>query len=153
MAAAQEVVLGHFFTKYGLDANVLIDLILYPKAKAYFKQKGYSFPDKFLCTLPQIIGEVKGVLINKYKHSTTQVNDEINRVLKEFFIEKLPRVPIDSDIFLIEEKGVQYGLNEEDVTIIYGFWKLGIQLIMVRDTAFEKTCKDLNIKVVKWPRF
>ena len=40
-------VIGDLFPKYGLDTNVLVDLILYPRARDYFKNRGYSFPDKF----------------------------------------------------------------------------------------------------------
>jgi hypothetical protein len=75
---SSKTTLGHFLTKFGIDANVLIDLVLDPKAKDYFKEKGYSFPDKFLCTLNRIVGETKGVLINKYKFTEPEAN-----ILKE----------------------------------------------------------------------
>ncbi len=140
------------FTKYGLDSNVLIDLVLYPKAVEYFKQRGYSFPKNFLCTLSQCIGEAKGVLINKYNHSEEKADKEIDRILEEFMIEKLPKVIIEDDIEIVEEIGKKYSLNDEDVPIIYGFWKLKITLVVVRDNAFESTCKELNINAVRWPK-
>lgn len=146
-------VIGDLFTKYGLDANVLVDLVLYPEAKEYFKERGYSFPDKFLCTLPQCIGECKGVLIHKYSYSEEKANKDIDTILGRFMIEKLLNVIIEDDIEVVEEIGQNYGLNEEDVSIIYGFWKLKVNIVVVRDTAFENTCKRLNINAIRWPRF
>ena len=146
-------VIGDLFTKYGLDANVLVDFVLYLKAKEYFKKRGYSFPGKFLCTLSQCIGECKGVLINRYSYSEEKANTQINKIMEEFLIEKLPNVVIEDDVSIVEEIGQKYGLNEEDVPIIYGFWKLKVNIIVVRDNAFENTCKELNINVVKWPSF
>ena len=146
-------VIGDLFTKYGLDANVLVDLVLYPKAKDYFQKRGYSFPDKFLCTLHQCIGEAKGVLINRYDYSEERVNTEIDRILEEFMIEKSPAVVVEDDIVIVEEIGQKYDLNEEDVPIIYGFWKLKINIVVVRDHAFENTCKELNINIIRWPSF
>lgn len=147
------VLVGDMFTKYGLDANVLVDLVLYPKAKEYFQKRGYSFSDKFLCTLHQCIGETKGVLINRYGYSEEKANKEIDRIIKEFMIEKSPAVVVEDDISVVEEIGQKYGLNEEDVPIIYGFWKLKINIVVVRDNAFESTCKELNINVIRWPSF
>lgn len=146
-------VIGDLFTKYGLDANVLIDLVLYPKAKEYFETRGYSFPGKFLCILPQCIGECKGVLINRYGYSEEKANKEINKIMEDFLIEKLPGVIIEDDISVVEEIGQNCGLNTGDVPIIYGFWKLKVNIVVVRDNAFENTCKELNINVVKWPSF
>ncbi len=146
-------VIGDMFTKYGLDANVLVDLILYPKAKEYFQKRGYSFPDKFLCTLHQCIGEAKGVLINKYNYSEEKANTKIDRILEEFMIEKSLAVVVEEDIVIVEEIGQKHNLNDEDIPIIYGFWKLKINIVVVRDIAFEKTCKELNINVIKWPTF
>lgn len=147
------VLVGDMFTKYGLDANVLVDLVLYPKAKEYFQKRGYSFPDKFLCTLHQCIGEAKGVLINRYRYSEEKANKEIDRIIEEFMIEKSPAVVVEDDISVVEEIGQKYGLNKEDVPIIYGFWKLKINIVVVRDNAFESTCKELNINVIRWPSF
>src|SRR3989338_5888177 len=96
-------VIGDLFTKYGLDTNVLVDLILYPEAKEYFEKRGYSFPGKFLCTLPQCIGECKGVLINRYGYSEEKANYQIDKLIENFLIEKLPNVVIENDIFIIEE--------------------------------------------------
>ena len=135
------------------DANVLVDLVLYPKAKEYFEKRGYAFPGKFLCTLPQCIGECKGVLINRYGYSEEKANTQIDKLMEEFLIEKLPNVVIEEDVSVVEEIGQKYGLNTEDVSIIYGFWKLKVNIIVVRDNAFENTCKELNINVVKWPNF
>ena len=146
-------VIGDMFTKYGLDTNVLVDLVLYPKAKEYFEKRGYSFLGKFLCTLSQCVGECKGVLINRYGYSEEKANMAINKIMEEFLIEKLPNVIIEDDVFVVEEIGQKYSLNDEDVPIIYGFWKLKVNIIVVRDNAFENTCKDLNINVVKWPMF
>lgn len=146
-------VIGDLFTKYGLDANVLVDLVLYSNAKEYFEKRGYSFPGKFLCTLSQCIGECKGVLINRYGYSEEKANNEINKLMEDFLIEKLPNVVIEDDVSVVEEIGQKYGLNAEDVPIIYGFWKLKINIVVVRDNAFENTCKELNINVVKWPSF
>lgn len=146
-------VIGDLFTKYGLDTNVLVDLVLYPKAKKYFEERGYSFPGKFLCTISQCIGECKGVLINRYSYPEEKANTAINKIMEEFLIEKLPNVIIEDDIFVVEEIGQKYGLNEEDIPIIYGFWKLKVNIIVVRDNAFESTCKELNINAVKWPSF
>lgn len=145
--------IGDLFIKYGLDTNVLVDLVLYPQAKEYFKERGYSFPDKFLCTLSQCVGECKGILINKYIYSEEKANQEIDRILEEFMIEKLSPVFIDDDIEVIEEIGRKHQLNDEDVPIIYGFWKLKVTIVVVRDVAFEKTCKELNINPIKWPYF
>ena len=153
MVLSSSGVIGDLFTKYGLDTNVLVDLILYPKSVEYFKKRGYSFPGKFLCTLRQCIGECKGVLINRYDYSEGKANKEIDRILEEFMIEKLPNVVIEDDIEVIEEIGQRYQLNDEDVPIIYGFWKLKVNIIVVRDTAFENTCKELNINVIRWPSF
>lgn len=146
-------VIGDLFTKYGLDTNVLVDLVLFPKAKEYFQKRGYSFPDKFLCTLRQCIGEAKGVLIHRYGYSEEKANQDLDRIFEEFMIEKSPTVVIEEDIEIVEEIGQKYSLNEEDVPIIYGFWKLKINIVVVRDTAFENTCKELNINVIKWPAF
>jgi len=146
-------VIGDLFTKYGLDANVLVDLVLYPKAKEYFEKRGYSFPEKFLCTLSQCIGECKGVLINRYGYSKQKADTEIDKIREDFLIEKLPNVIIEEDISIVEEIGQKYELNPEDVPIIYGFWKLKVNIIVVRDYAFENTCKELNLNVVKWPIF
>lgn len=146
-------VIGEMFTKYGLDTNVLVDLILYPKAKEYFQKRGYSFPDKFLYTLGQCIGECKGVLINYYGYSEKKADKEIDRILEEFMIEKSPSVVIEDDIEIVEGIGKKHGLNDEDVPIIYGFWKLKINIVVVRDVAFENTCKEININVIKWPMF
>ena len=71
--------------------------------------------------------------------------------MEEFLIEKLPNVVIEEDISVVEEIGQKYGLNTEDVPIIYGFWKLKVNIVVVRDNAFENTCKELNINAVKWP--
>lgn len=147
------ILVGDLFTKYGLDANVLVDLVLYPKAKEYFQQKGYSFPDKFLCTLHQCIGEAKGVLINRYNYSLEQADQELNKIMEDFMIEKSPAVVIEDDILIVEEIGQKYKLNEEDVPIIYGFWKLKINIVVVRDRAFENSCKELNINIIRWPHF
>lgn len=147
------VLVGDMFTKYGLDANVLVDLVLYPKAKEYFQKRGYSFPDKFLCTLHQCIGEAKGVLINRYGYSEEKTNEEIDRIIEEFMIEKSPAVVVEDDISVVEEIGQKYGLNGEDVPIIYGFWKLKINIVVVRDNAFESACKELNINIIRWPSF
>ncbi|HLD80038.1 MAG TPA: type II toxin-antitoxin system VapC family toxin [Candidatus Nanoarchaeia archaeon] len=146
-------VIGEMFTKYGLDTNVLVDLVLYPKAKEYFQKRGYSFPDKFLCTLSQCIGECKGVLINYYGYSEEKADQEIDRILEEFMIEKSPAVVLENDIEIVEEIGKKHSLNDEDAPIIYGFWKLKINIVVVRDAAFENTCKELNLTVIKWPIF
>jgi hypothetical protein len=145
--------IGDLFVRFGLDTNVLVDLILHPNAKEYFKDKGYSFPDKFLCTLPQCVGECKGVLINKYGLVQGEVDAKIDALLDEFMIEKLPRLVIESDISVVQEIGMKYGLNDEDVPIIYGFWKFKVNIVVVRDFAFEKTCSDLNITAIRWPAF
>ena len=150
---SSKTMIRHFLTKLGIDANVLIDLILYPKAKDYFKEKGYSFPDKFLCTLPDILGEVKGVLINRYNYNKEKTNTEIDKLLEEFDIEKLPQLEVEKDSKTIEEIGNKYHLNGEDIPIIYQFWKLKVKKILVRDNAFEQTCKELNISIEKWPKF
>ncbi len=147
------VLVGNLFTKYGLDANVLVDLVLYRKAKEYFHHRGYSFPDKFLCTLHQCIGEAKGVLIHKYNYSAEKADQELDKIMEEFMIEKSPAVVVENDIEKIEEIGKKYKLNEEDVPIIYGFWKLKINLVVVRDNAFENTCRELNINIIRWPQF
>lgn len=147
------VLVGDMFTKYGFDANVLVDLALYPKAKEYFQEKGYSFPDKFLCTIHQCIGEAKGVLINRYGYSEEKANKELDRIIGEFMIEKSPPVVVEDDISVVEEIGQRYELNEEDVPVIYGFWKLKINIVVVRDNAFESTCKELNINIIRWPSF
>ncbi len=153
MVLSSSGVIGELFTKYGLDANVLVDLVLYQKARDYFQMRGYSFPDKFLCTLHQCIGEAKGVLINKYGFSEMKANQELDRIIQEFMIEKSPAVVVEEDIGVVEEIGQKYGLNDEDVPIIYGFWKLKINIVVVRDNAFEDTCKELNINVIRWPSF
>lgn len=146
-------VIGDMFTKYGLDTNVLVDLVLYPKAKEYFQKRGYSFPDKFLCTLHQCIGEAKGVLINRYDYSEEKANQELDKIIEDFMIEKSPAVVVEDDIEVVEEIGQKHGLNDEDVPIIYGFWKLKINIVVVRDNAFESTCKELNINAIRWPSF
>ena len=146
-------VIGDLFTKYGLDANVLVDLVLYPKAKEYFEKRGYAFPGKFLCTLPQCVGECKGVLIHRYSYSEDRADAAIDKILEEFLIEKLPKVVIEEDISVVEEIGQRYGLNDEDVPIIYAFWKLKVNIVVVRDTAFENTARELNITIIKWPSF
>src|SRR3989344_5030114 len=146
-------VIGDLFPKYGLDTNVLVDLILYPRARDYFKNRGNSFPDKFLYTLRQCIGECKGVLINRYDYSEEKANKEIDRILGEFMIEKMSHLTIDEDIEIIEEIGKKHKLNDEDIPVIYGFWKLKVNIIVVRDNAFEKTCKELNISPIRWPIF
>ena len=147
------ILVGNLFTKYGLDANVLVDLVLYTKAKEYFQERGYSFPDKFLCTLHQCIGETKGVLINRYNYSAEKADQEINKIMEEFMIEKSPAVVVENDIKVVEEMGQKYGLNEEDIPIIYGFWKLKINIVVVRDKAFENACRELNINIIRWPKF
>ena len=91
-------VIGDLFTKYGLDANVLVDLVLYPKAKEFFEKRGYSFPGKFLCTLSQCIAECKGVLINRYGYLEEKANKEINKLMDDFLIEKLSNVVIEDDV-------------------------------------------------------
>lgn len=146
-------VIGDLFTKYGLDTNVLVDLVLYPQAKEYFEKRGYSFPEKFLCTLPQCIGECKGVLINRYGYSQEKANTYIDNIMETFLIEKLPNIIVEEDVSVVEEIGKKYGLNNEDVPIIYAFWKLKVNIIVVRDNAFENTCKELSINVIRWPRF
>lgn len=128
-------------------------MVLYPKAKEYFQKRGYSFPDKFLCTLHQCIGEAKGVLINKYDYSEEKANKELDRIIEEFMIEKSPAVVIEDDIEVVEEIGQKHGLNDEDIPIIYGFWKLKINIVVVRDNAFENTCKELNINIIRWLKF
>lgn len=143
------VLVGDFFTKYGLDTNVLVDLVLYPNAKEYFQQRGYSFHGKFLCTLSQCIGETKGILINKYGYSQEKADKEINRILEEFMIEKLLNIVIGDDIKIVEEIGQKYGLNDEDIPIIYEFWKLKVNIVVVRDKAFENTCRELNINAIR----
>ena len=148
---SSNVLLGHFLTKFGIDANVLIDLILDPKAKEYFKEKGYSFPDKFLCTLNRIVGESKGVLINRYNYTEEKANLEIDKILDELNIEKFPMIKFDDDVKIVKEIAKKYDLNKEDIAIIYCFWKLKVKKILVRDNAFEKTCKELNFEVIKWP--
>ena len=153
MGEKRSAIIGDIFPKFGIDANVLIDLILYSKAKEYFKQKGFSFPDKSLCTLPNILGEVKGVLINRYEYSKEKADTEIDNLLEEFSIEKLPQLVIEKDSKTIEEIGDKYQLNKEDIPIIYQFWKLKVKKILVRDNAFEQTCKELNISIEKWPKF
>lgn len=126
--------------------------MLYQDAKEYFKKRGYSFPDKFLCVVPQIIGETKGVLINKYNYSEEQANKEIDRILQEFTIGKVTLWSIEDDISIVDEIGKKHSLNQEDVLIIYSFWKLGVRIVVSRDLAFENTCKELNINVIKWPK-
>ena len=148
---SSKTTLGHFFTKLGIDANVLIDLVLDPKAKDYFKEKGYSFPDKFLCTLSRIVGETKGVLINKYNFTEEKANNEIDNVLNELNIEKFPMIQFEDDVKIVKEIAKKFDLNKEDIAIIYCFWKLKVKKILVRDNAFEKTCKELNFGVIKWP--
>ncbi len=130
-----------------------MDLVLYPMAKEYFQKRGYSFPDKFLCTLHQCIGEAKGVLINKYQYLEEDADEELDRVIEEFMIEKSPAVVIEEDIEVIEEIAEKYDLNDEDIPIIYAFWKLNITIVVVRDSAFESVCKELNINAIRWPRF
>lgn len=147
------VFLGQFMTKCGIDANVIIDLVLYQSSREYFKKKGYSFPDKFLCTLPQVIGEIKGVLINKYDFKEEDADARINKVLKDFCIEKIKSFPINDDIHIVEEIGEKYGLNDEDIPIIYSFWKYHVKMVLVRDKAFQKTCEELNINVIEWQNF
>ena len=73
--------------------------------------------------------------------------------MEDFLIEKLPNVVVEDDVSVVEEIGQKYELNAEDVPIIYGFWKLKVNIIVVRDNAFENTCKELNINIVKWPSF
>ena len=146
-------IIGDLVPKCGLDANVLVDLILYPNAKKYFKEHGYSFPHQFLCTLPQCIGECKGVLINKYGFTLQKANDVIDALLDDFMVQKLPFVSLNDDIIAVEGLGKKHGLNDEDLPIIYGFWKLKITLVVSRDNAFEATCEELNINVIRWPLF
>ncbi|PIN74541.1 hypothetical protein COV18_06585 [Candidatus Woesearchaeota archaeon CG10_big_fil_rev_8_21_14_0_10_37_12] len=146
-------ILAHFLTKCGIDTNVLVDLILYPSSKEYFEQRGYSFPDKCLCITRQVLGETKGVLIHKYGFSEEKADKEIKAILDLFFIEILPYVSVYDDIEEVERIGKKYSLNEEDIRIIYSFWKCNLKLVIVRDRAFEKTCEELNIQTVVWPIF
>lgn len=90
---------------------------------------------------------------NKYEYSEEKANQELDRLLEEFMIEKSPAVVVEDDIEVVEEIGQKFSLNNEDIPIIYGFWKLNISIVVVRDSAFENTCKELNIKVIRWPTF
>lgn len=146
------LLVGDFFPKCGIDASVLVDLILYKNAKQYFKDKGYSFPDKVLCTNGAAIGDTKGVLINKYNYDPKLVDKEIDTILNDFFIEKQPCLKIEDDVKIIEDIGAEYELNEEDVPIIYQFWKQKVKMVIVRDEAFEKTCQKLNMIILPWPK-
>lgn len=148
-----DFIIGDIFPKTGIDTNVIVDLILYKKAKDYFKEKEYNFPNKFLCTLHAVIGEAKGILINKFQYSKEKADLEIDKLLDELNIEKLPFKKVETDIEIIEKIGNKFMLNKEDVHIIYEFWKLNVKSIIVRDYAFEKTCKELQIKIITWPMF
>src|SRR3989344_2653504 len=141
-----DFIISDVFPKTGIDANVLIDLILYKKAKDYFKNKEYNFPNKFLCTLNRVVGETKGVLINRYDYSEEKATKEIEKLIEELNIELFPMVKFEDDVELVEKIGSKYNLNDEDIAIIYGFWKYKVKNILVRDEAFENTCKELKIE-------
>ncbi len=136
----------------GIDSSVLIDLALYEKSVEYFKSYGFQFPSEVFCVTTNSIGEAKGVLINKYKKSLAWVNKRIDDILDQFYIQKIMyEDDFYQDAVTIERIGEKYGLNEEDVPIILTMWKHGVSIVMVRDKAFEDTCKELGIDVIGFP--
>ncbi len=137
----------------GIDASVLVDLALYEESVEFFKKLGFQFPKELFCTASNCIGEAKGVLINTYKKDVAWTNKRLDEILDKFFIEKLYcKDEFYEDIDVVKKIGDKYELNEEDVPIILTLWKNGVGIVIVRDKAFEDTCKELNIDVIGFPK-
>lgn len=136
----------------GIDSSVLVDLALYEESVNYFKKLGFQFPKELFCTVTACVGEAKGVLINEYGKDVDWVNKRLDEILDSFFIEKRYwKDDFYDDVEVVENIGKKYGLNEEDVPIILTLWKHGVSIVIVRDKAFENTCKELNIDVIGFP--
>ena len=107
--------------------------------------------------------EVIGVLINDYGFTKDEAIDALNKLVNEFSLSKITRVPdLDASFeLLVEEthkKVVDKNNNKmleigvPDVIIIAGFLRNNLNFVHSGDQGFLKTCEELRISSIPTPK-
>ncbi len=152
--ARQKVEWKDLFTFVGLDASVLMEMLLSEEALHFFRKELYSFEENLLFTHRICLGECLGLLVGNYNFPKEEVRRRIQTLIEEFSINILEEETEDAPyVFNIGKKYGWEGEVNRDAMIISAFWRKGINIVIVRDAIFEKVCKELKIMVIPFPKF
>src|SRR3989338_7140200 len=94
------------FIRNGLDSSTLINLIIVFDGKSEsFKQRGFTSPPNLFYYHEISKSEVIGVLINDYGFTKDEAIDALNKLVNEFSLSKIARVPaLDTSFELLVEE-------------------------------------------------
>ena len=152
------------FIRNGFDSSTLINLIIVFDGKSEsFKQRGFTSPPNLFYYHEISKSEVIGVLINDYGFTKDEAIDALNKLVNEFSLSKITRVPdLDASFeLLVEEthkKVVDKNNNKmleigvPDVIIIAGFLRNNLNFVHSGDQGFLKTCEELRISSIPTPK-
>jgi len=143
--------------KNGLDTSRLVNLIICFGSPQNFKIKGFQFPPNLFFIHEISFSEAVGILINEFKFSKNDAVKKVrawrgefgtNEIKRDQTSEQYEEIVKKTNLQVIKEKGIRYEIGENDIMIIAGFMKEGVNIIHVKDKGFEETCKKLNLNVI-----
>jgi len=150
--------------KIGLDSSAIICLAIDVKNLEYFKKHFCKFDRKFYFSV-ESEAEVIGVLINKYffnpedaRATWKNISEEIELNLinwgentkdKEFFFNEVKEI---NNMVAQSEKNPSLIIGDMDARIISNFYFKGIKKVYTLDKAFIKTCSELDIINLNFPK-
>lgn len=148
------------FIKSGLDSSTLINLIIVFDGKSEsFKQRGFTSPPNLFYCHEISRSEVIGVLINEYGFTKNEAIEVLNKLVNEFSLSKIVRVPeLDASFELVVEEANKKVVDKHnnkllkigipDVIIIAGFLRNNLNFVHSGDQGFLKTCEELGISSI-----
>jgi hypothetical protein len=147
--------------KNGLDTSRLVNLIICFNSPKDFKMKGFPFPPNLFFIHEISFSEAVGILINKFNFLKKDAISKVKEWRKEVGTNEIKRdktsehyelVVEEINRLVVKDKGDRYKIGENDVMIIAGFMKEGINMVHVKDKGFEETCKRLKMNVIPTPK-
>jgi predicted nucleic acid-binding protein len=137
--------------KVGLDANILIDMILSPDfSVSVIILK--LVRDKFLCTSKRAYLEAVGILKHEYNHNNAskEVRDLTRKLNIESFIER--REDFGAAFGLLEDHKLDIKTHFKDMLILANLKRNNVSHIISKDKLFIKTAEEEGFKVINIPK-
>jgi len=147
--------------KNGLDTSRLVNLIICFGSPQNFKIKGFQFPPNLFFIHEVSFSEAVGILINEFNFSKKDAVTKVrawkeefgtNEIKRDKTSEQYEKIIKKTNLEIVKEKGKLYEIGNNDIMIIAGFMKEGVNIVHVRDRGFEETCKRLKINVISAPQ-
>ncbi len=150
------------FVKNGLDSSVLINLVVGSDSSfKRFEEEGFTFPPNVFYFHEVSIPEVLGVLRNRFNFSRSEAVESFNKLVSEFNLQKIKidekidetfdLLVIEANKKVVENHGKNFGIGDQDVIIIAGFFKEKMNFVHSGDKGFLKTCEELGMTPIQLP--